>query len=109
MMSMTGCMPVIAAPTPMPVMPGLGDRGVDDPLRAELLDESSEHFEWRAGLGNILANDEHGGIAAQLFGEGFANGLGEGDFTCSGGSGLAHGGARRRHVGQPHSHRGTAR
>ena len=32
MMSTTGRMPVMAAPTPMPVMPGLRDRRVDDAL-----------------------------------------------------------------------------
>ena len=40
--------------------PGLGDRRVEDALGAELLDEAGQHLERVPGLGDVLADDEHG-------------------------------------------------
>ena len=61
MMSTTGRMPVMAAPTPMPAYAGLGDRRVDDALGAEFLHQPDKHFERRARLGDVFADDEHRG------------------------------------------------
>src|SRR5439155_15114545 len=41
----------------------LGDRRVDDPLGAELLDEPREGLERVAGLGHVFADEEHARVA----------------------------------------------
>src|SRR5713226_8995521 len=48
---------------------GLRDRRVEHALRSELLDETREHLERRSGLRDVLADDEDGRVAAQLFRE----------------------------------------
>ena len=60
---------------------GFRDRRVDDALRAELLDEAREHLERRAGLGDILADDEDARIAAHLLGQRLADGFAKGQFA----------------------------
>ncbi len=82
MMSTTGRMPVIAAPTPRPVNPG-SEIGVSiTAVRAELLHQPGQHLERRAGLGHVLADDEDAGVAAHLLGERFADRFGERQFAC---------------------------
>ena len=81
MISTTGRMPVMAAPTPMPADAGFGDRRIDHALCAEFFDQARKHFERRARLGDIFADDENRRIAAHLFGQGFVDRLGEGDLA----------------------------
>ena len=58
MMSTTGRIPVIAAPTPIPVIPA-SEIGESITRRGtELLDQPEQHLEGRAGLGHILADHE---------------------------------------------------
>src|ERR1700733_15094407 len=65
--STTGRMPTPATPrraSSGPGDPGLGDRRVADPLRAELIEEAAggaEHVE-----AHVLAHDEHAIVAAHL-------------------------------------------
>src|SRR5262249_695577 len=52
----------------------LGDRRVEDPL-AELFAEPREHAEYAAEYGDVLAVEDHGGIAPHLLGERLADRL----------------------------------
>src|SRR5207245_3173681 len=54
---------------------GLGDRRVDDPLGAELLDEPREGLERVAGLGHVLADEEHARVAPHLLRDRFLHRL----------------------------------
>ena len=88
MMSTTGRIPVIAAPTPIPVIPAseIGESmmrsGPNSSTRPE------QHLERRAGLGDVLADDEDRGIAAHLLAQRLVDGLAERQ--------LAHAGRLRR-------------
>jgi hypothetical protein len=59
---------------------GLGNGRVDHAAGAKFFYQSRQHFEWRTGLGDVFAQDAHAGIAAHLFCEGFAHGLGKRQF-----------------------------
>ena len=58
-----------------------GDGRIDDAVGAEFFDESGEDFERCAGLRDVFAEDADAGIAAHLFGESFAHGLRECQFS----------------------------
>jgi hypothetical protein len=79
--STTGREPVIAAPTAMPMKPGSAIGVSTTRVRSEFLDKAGKNLEGRSGLGHVLADDEHGLVAAHFFGEGLVDGLGKGDFT----------------------------
>src|SRR5881409_2653994 len=53
----------------------LGDRRVDDPLGAELLDEPREGLERMAGLGHVFADEEHARVAPHLLRDRFLDRL----------------------------------
>src|SRR5207245_11291251 len=53
----------------------LGDRRVDDPLGAELLDEPREGLERVAGLGHVFADEEHARVAPHLLRDRFLDRL----------------------------------
>ena len=46
--------------------PGLGDRGVHHAARAELVQEALRHLERAAELADVLADEEHVGVAVHL-------------------------------------------
>jgi hypothetical protein len=48
---------------------------------AKFLDQTGQHLERRAGLGHILAHQEHGRVAAHFFGNGLVHGLGQGNLA----------------------------
>ena len=75
---------------------GFADGRVAHPFGAELLDQAGEHLEGGAGLGDVLAQDEHARVAAHLLGERLVDGLGEGD--GAGRTLLGERAARRRHA-----------
>ena len=86
MMSITGRMPVIAAPTAMPVKPA-SEIGVSSTrLGAELFHQAGEHFERMARFGDIFAQNKDARVAAHLFGQRFADGLRQGQFANGSGS-----------------------
>jgi hypothetical protein len=60
---------------------GFGNRRIDNPRRSEFLDKAGKNLEGGSSLGHVLADDEHGLVAAHFFGEGLIDGLGKGDFT----------------------------
>ena len=69
-------MPVIAAPTAMPVKPG-SEIGVSiTRCSAEFLHQARQYFERRARFGHILADDEHARIATHFLGERLADRFG---------------------------------
>src|SRR5207244_2368540 len=47
-------------------IPGLRDRCVDDPVRPELLHQPRQRLEGMAGLGDVLADQEHARVAPHL-------------------------------------------
>ena len=55
---------------------GLCDGGVDHAAGAELLDQTAQHLKGCARLGHVLANDEHGLIAAHFLGQRLVDRLG---------------------------------
>ncbi len=57
------------------------NRRIDHTLGAEFLHQPRENFERRAGFRNVFADDKNRRIPAHLFGEGFIDRLGEGDFA----------------------------
>jgi hypothetical protein len=59
----------------------LGDRRVDDTMDAELLDETVQHVERRAGFGDVLAEDDDPRIAAHLLDNRLAYCVRERDLT----------------------------
>ena len=81
MMSTTGRIPVMAAPTPMPVMPASEIGESITALSAEFFHQTREHLERRPRLGDIFADDEHSRIAAHLLRQRLVDGLGEGDLA----------------------------
>ena len=60
---------------------GFGDGSIDDALGAEFFDQAGEHFERRAGFGDVFAENADAGVAAHFFGQRFANGLRECEFA----------------------------
>jgi hypothetical protein len=60
---------------------GLGNRRVDDAVRAEFLDKARKNLEGRASLGDVLAEDEDRLVAPHLLGERLVDGLGQGDLS----------------------------
>ena len=89
----------------------LGDRGVDDPLRAEFVEEALGDLVGALVLGDFLTHDEDVGVAAHLLRHGVTERLADGhdDHLGSGGD-VPVGGerfARRgRHARRRGSHRG---
>ena len=77
MMSTTGRSPVIAAPTPSPVMPGseIGESRTRSVPNSSTSPAST--LNGVPGLGDVLADDEHRRVAAQLLGERLVDGLRE--------------------------------
>ena len=84
MMSTTGRMPVMAAPTPMPAMPASEIGESITRSRAKFLHQSRQNFERRSRFGDVFTDDEHRRIAAHFFGKRFVDRLAEGDFARSG-------------------------
>ena len=70
-----------AAPTALADFKANVQKALYARLGAELFDKTTQDFERRSSLGNILADDEHGFIAAHFFGQCFVDRLGQGNFS----------------------------
>ena len=73
--STTGRSPAAAAPTAVPDDGGLGDGGVQHPLRPNSLKTGAGHAEAAAELAHVLAVDVDVRVAAHLEHEGVGDGL----------------------------------
>ena len=69
---------------------GFGNRSVEHALGAEFFHQPGKHLERRSRFGDVFAEDAHTRVAPHFFGEGFANGLRESEFTRSGIDVLVH-------------------
>ena len=74
-MSITGRIPVIAAPTRDSGEAGFRNRRIQHALGAELLHQAGKDFEWMTGFGDVFTENEDAWIAAHFFSESFADGL----------------------------------
>jgi hypothetical protein len=77
----------------------LGDRRVDDPLGAELVQQSLGHLVGALVFGDLLAHDEDGVIAAHLLGHGIAQRFADGRLDHLGIGGPVGGGVGFRRSG----------
>jgi hypothetical protein len=71
-MSTIGRIPVIAAPTPMPVNPG-SEIGVSNTRGTKLLNEAREDLEYRPRFGDVFTAHENARVAPHFFGDRFAD------------------------------------
>ena len=81
MMSTTGRIPVIAAPTASPVIPASEIGESITRSGAELVHQAGQHLERRARLGNVLADHEHPLVAPKLLGQRLVDRLAEGQLA----------------------------
>src|SRR5262249_34736649 len=79
------------------------NRRVDNALRTELIDQSGKDLVYGAGFSDVFAADKHPGIAPHFFGERFADGFAERQFTSGNGS------FKHKYPGRPYLARGMAR
>ena len=87
MMSTTGRMPVIAAPTANTGEACLGYGGIQYALGPNSSTRPDKDFERSAGFGYVFAHNEYARIAPHLFGQRFADRLRERQFPyCNGSS-----------------------
>ena len=65
----------------------LADRGIDDPLRTEALQQTLRNFVSAVVFRDLLAHEEHVGIAFKFLGQRFVERLAIGDFAHFAGHG----------------------